>query len=119
MPSATVYHAMSGEKASECSPVGSALLSITFDAGTYATGGVVLTAAVLNTALAAFGAEMTVSSVDNVVIHGDEIDGTYYAEWIRSSGKIKISATADESEVSDSTDLSDVPFGAIVAVTLS
>lgn len=115
----TVRHAMSGEMAAKTGPVGTTLISGGFDPETYATGGVTLTAAIVNTGLASFGAQFTVASVDNVVVHGDEIDGTYYAEWIRTSGKVKVSNTADETEVSNATDLSDVPFPMTIAVTLA
>lgn len=117
MATFTVYHAMSGEKAAATSPVGTALISGTFNAETYATGGVELTAALINAGLSTFGAQMTVASLDNCVINGDEVDGTYYGEFIRSSKKIKISATADESEASAGA--LDVEFPCTIAVTLA
>lgn len=117
MATFTVYHAESGERAAANSPVGSALIMGTFNAETYATGGVELTAALINTGLATFGAQMTVASLDCMVINGDEVDGTYYGEFIRASKKVKISATADESEASAGA--LDVEFPCTIAVTLS
>lgn len=118
MATFTVYHAPSGEMAASIDPQGgTALLSGSFNAETYATGGVVLSTTIVNAGLSTYGAQFTVSSVDNVVIHGDEVDGTYYGEWIRASGKIKLSATADESEASAGA--LDVEFPCTIVVTLA
>lgn len=93
------------------------------DAGTYATGGVDLTAAVLSAALVAAG-YAPIAAIRSVKIGLDDADGTYFgANASVTDGDATIEfftsadADADAAEVADTTDLGAEAFTALITVS--